>query len=144
MKLKSLLNPKAKLKEQHELGDMTKGPGSAARLRVTNDVYFYVVTTASPDSEIGDVFFKVDPIGFANQIRGGLKPEQIVIITSDMEEARAAAYDQVEAPEPDGAAPPVQPSGGHSGDPDKGRSKYYQNSRQFVREKSKTPPTQQL
>ena len=109
MKLKNLLTPKAKLKEQHELGDMTKGVGSAARLRVDNDVYFYVVTTASPDSEIGDIFFKVDPIGFANQIRGGLKPEQIVVITSDMEEARAAAYDQVEAPEADGAAPQTSP-----------------------------------
>jgi len=141
MKLKSLLAPKAKLKEQHELGDMTKGPGSAARLRVTNDVYFYVVTKASPNSEIGDIFFKVDPIGFANQIRGGLKPEEIVVITSDMEEARAAAFDQVEAPDDQPTGSSLVPSQ----DPtaaEKGKSKYYQ-SRQFVREKSKTPSTQQ-
>ena len=98
IKLGSLLKGRALKEQQNVVDDLSKSAGSAARLKVPNTVYFYVVTKASPNSTLGDILFKIDPIGFANQIRGGLKPEEIVIITMDQDEALNAAHDQLGAP----------------------------------------------
>jgi len=120
IKLKNLIKREQSPDQLSSLAtpDLSQGIGSAYRLRVKNDVYFYVVTKASTGYTIKDIVFKIDPLGFCNQMRGGLTPDQIVMITVDEDEALSAAHDQIGAPD-------TEP---------KGKSKYYNNTRQFVRE----------
>lgn len=129
IKLSSLLK-KEQTTPADPISDLTQGHGSAIRLRVDNDTFFYVVQKASPDSTLGDIISRFDPLSFANNIRGGLKPEEIVLITTDRDKALSAAHDQIKAPGDDNIDQ-AQPS-----PLDKGKSKYYQNNRMFVREQS--------
>ena len=60
---------------------------------------FWVVTKATPESEIEDILFKSSVLSMVVQFRGGLKPEEIIIITPDEDKALDIAHDQIVAPE---------------------------------------------
>ena len=57
---------------------------------------FWVVTTPTANSELGDVCFQVDFRTYALQIRGGLEVESIVAIYSDGEAAKEIATKLIE------------------------------------------------
>lgn len=101
----------------NSIDDLTQGLQSAYRLRVSNDVYFYVVTKAADKSRLADIVFKIDPLGFANQLRGGLEIANIVLITTDQQKAMEAANKQLNRSS-------------------LGVSQQYQQNRQFVRQEA--------
>lgn len=63
-----------------------------------NNITFWVVEKSKdPMDDPMQLFFETDPIGFANQIRGGLLPEEIEGFYLTEDEANSAAHDQVTA-----------------------------------------------
>ena len=63
-----------------------------------NTFNFWVVEKSkSPADNPLDLVFETDPIGFANQVRGGLVPEDIYGFYLDEVESHYAAHDQVKA-----------------------------------------------
>lgn len=67
-------------------------------VQLANNVEFYVVEKSKdPMDDPMKLYFKTDPIGFANQIRGGLLPEDIHGIYISEDEALNAAHDQVQS-----------------------------------------------
>jgi predicted RNase H-like nuclease (RuvC/YqgF family) len=69
-----------------------------SRVQLSNNIEFFVVEKAKdPMANPMDLYYKTDPISFANQVRGGLLPEDIEGFYSTEEEATNAAHDQVEA-----------------------------------------------
>lgn len=65
---------------------------------VANTINFWVVEKANtPQEDPNSLYFKTDPIGFANQMRGGLTVGDIYGFYVDEDEAINAAHDQVTA-----------------------------------------------
>lgn len=65
---------------------------SAKRLGIPCDVpAFFVVTKPTPNSRIEDIVFEADPTSLINQLRGGLKYEEIALITTDQQKAMELA-----------------------------------------------------
>jgi len=55
----------------------------------------WIVTTPTADSTMGDICFKTDPRGFALQVLGGLKPDEIVGWYDRQSDAVSAAAAQL-------------------------------------------------
>lgn len=69
-----------------------------APVELASNIEFWVVEKAKdPMANPMDLAYSTDPIGFANQVRGGLLPEDIYGIYMSEEEATNAAHDQVQA-----------------------------------------------
>jgi DNA repair exonuclease SbcCD ATPase subunit len=69
-----------------------------APVQLANNIEFYVVEKSKdPMDDPMNLSFKTDPIGFANQVRGGLLPEDIHGFYLDENEAMNAAHDLVQA-----------------------------------------------
>ncbi len=63
---------------------MTTGRYSTQGAGIESDVpTFFVVTKPTPDSTVNDIVFEVDPVSFANQVRGGLKEQDIALLTTN-------------------------------------------------------------
>lgn len=105
--------------QDQQIVDLSQGPRSASGLKVNNDVYFFVVVKPTAQSTFRDTVFKIDPVGLVNQFAGGLKIEEIVMITTNQQKAVSEANKQLRS------APPSKS--------DLGVSQHYQRNRQFVR-----------
>ncbi len=82
---------KESIKESVEEGALTEGA-------LANNFTFWVVEKPeTPTQEPSELFFETDPIGFANQVAGGLMPENISGFYLSEEEASEAAHDEVVA-----------------------------------------------
>ena len=57
---------------------------------------FWVVTRPTPVSTIGDILFETDARGLILQALGGLKPEDVLLTTSDVNEAQTVAADALQ------------------------------------------------
>jgi hypothetical protein len=69
-----------------------------APVQLANNFQFFVVEKSKdPMDKPMDLLFETDPIGFANQIRGGLLPEEIHGVYLSEEEAINTAHDLVQA-----------------------------------------------
>lgn len=69
---------------KEEISRMTTGRYSTQGAGIESDVpTFFVVTKPTPDSTVNDIVFEVDPVSFANQIRGGLKEQDIALLTTN-------------------------------------------------------------
>lgn len=69
-----------------------------AKVNLANNIEFYVVEKSKrPDDNPMELMYKADPLYFANQIRGGLLPEDIQGFYLSEDEALDAAHDQVAA-----------------------------------------------
>lgn len=69
-----------------------------APVQLANNIEFFVVEKSKdPMDDPMELSFKTDPIGFANQVRGGLLPEDIHGFYLDENEALNAAHDLVQA-----------------------------------------------
>lgn len=69
-----------------------------APVQLANNIEFFVVEKSKdPMDDPMQLSFKTDPIGFANQVRGGLLPEEIHGFYLDENEAMNAAHDLVQS-----------------------------------------------
>ena len=69
-----------------------------APVELASNIEFFVVEKSKdPMDDPNDLVFASDPISFANQIRGGLLPEDVVGFYLSEDEALNAAHDQVQA-----------------------------------------------
>lgn len=69
---------------KEEISRTTTGRYSTQGAGIESDVpTFFVVTKPTPDSTINDIVFEVDPVSFANQVRGGLKEQDIALLTTN-------------------------------------------------------------
>lgn len=78
---------------REEISRMTAGRYSTKGANIESDVpTFFVVTKPMFDSDrVEDIVFEADPISFANQIRGGLKEEEITLLTTNEQKAMRLA-----------------------------------------------------
>lgn len=66
--------------------------------QITDNITFWVVEKPkSPTDDPMELYFETDPLGFANQIMGGLMPEELLGFYANEDEASNAAHDQVTA-----------------------------------------------
>lgn len=95
MKLTDLLNEvekEEKPSKMNELSDIDKSN------LITDDIgKFFVVTKPFQDSTIDDIVFESDVFYFANQIRGGLKFNEVTGIYKQKSDARRAGTEALKA-----------------------------------------------
>ena len=65
-------------------------------MHITNTDKFWVVTKATPVSTLVDVLCETDLSGLALQIRGGLSPASILLLTDNRESARDRAVSELQ------------------------------------------------
>lgn len=57
---------------------------------------FWVVTEPSKNSTLDDILFSTDVFGFVLQFKGGLRGEEILIVTPDFKKAEKIALDALD------------------------------------------------
>ena len=62
---------------------------------ISNTVKFWIVTPATQHSTLNDILFESDPKGMMLQALGGLKPENVLFVSDNRDDALSFAEEQL-------------------------------------------------